>query len=62
MARYKNRARVKSELVGVEAFRLRKAMAEIRLTLGLEKKASLEDTIAAVKALVEKDGQDPSAP
>lgn len=55
MARYKSRREAASESFALKCVKHRRALGEIRELMGLEKKATHEDVVEAVRALVGKE-------
>lgn len=54
MARWKTRSQKTQESIISKYMKMRKAMIEIRITVGLPDRAKLEDVVNAVKELAEK--------
>lgn len=54
MGRYKTRSDVRNESIALKYVRMRGAMVDIRILLGLGERAKLEDIVEAVKKLAAK--------
>ena len=57
MGRYKTRSDVRNESIALKYVRMRGAMVDIRVALGLGERVKLEEIVEAVKELVAKNGE-----